>query len=355
MRCVRLTRGRNEQRLSGCGRDGSCCEGSLTAECAATTHARVWSTWCVFQRRFKNFADSDVAASTTRARYDMSARCARAHTHTVAQWARAAARVANRTSIAPSMTVDTFVVPSGRRMEPGRKLQYGTRSLPGLGACVGRWWRCTIPPPPTGLGAPAPLDRVAPAAAASRARGTVCPGCRGCAGVGRCARCRWRCQREESARLRVSAVTASEVCRKLDRNSMRTKRHYTEYIPSRVGSHSILSLCPPPATRGTAAAGSTLSLAPKRRPSQLVALDKDRVMVETAMRLDGSHGRSCFVGEGLARRLPLLSVLFVSFFGLSCMCVFECVWDVCLCWAAQGGGTRRPRLETSLGQIWAPA
>ena len=88
---------------------------------------------------------------------------------------------------------------------------------------------------------------------------------------------------------------------------------------------------------------------------EVVALDKDRVMVETAMRLDGSHGRSCFVGEGLARRLPLLSVLFVSFFGLSCMCVFECVWDVCLCWAAQGGGTRRPRLETSLGQIWAPA
>ena len=67
---------------------------------------------------------------------------------------------------------------------------------------------------------------------------------------------------------------------------MRTKRHYTEYIPSRVGSHIILSLCPPPAARGTAAAGSTLSLAPKRRPSQLVALDKDRVMVETAMRLD---------------------------------------------------------------------
>ena len=58
---------------------------------------------------------------------------------------------------------------------------------------------------------------------------------------------------------------------------------------------------------------------------EVVALDKDRVMVETAMRLDGSHGRSCFVGEGLARRLPLLSVLFVSFFGLSCMCVFECV------------------------------
>lgn len=106
---------------------------------ARPRHTRVYGVRGVSSKedlRISPTVTSQRPASTTRARYDMSARCARAHTHTVAQWARAAARVANRTSIAPSMTVDTFVVPSGRRMEPGRKLWYAE---PASGAGGMRW------------------------------------------------------------------------------------------------------------------------------------------------------------------------------------------------------------------------
>ena len=112
---------------------------------ARPRHTRVYGVRGVSSKEDLRISPTVTSqASTTRARYDMSARCARAHAHAVAQWARAAARVANRTSIAPSMTVDTFVVP---RMEPGRK--FGMWSLPlGLGACVGRWWRCPPPPQP---------------------------------------------------------------------------------------------------------------------------------------------------------------------------------------------------------------
>ena len=100
---------------------------------------------------------------------------------------------------------------------------------------------------------------------------------------------------------------------------------------------------------GVTRATEACFLAADRQCTELPLLRLPRLVpvVETAMRLDGSHGRSCFVGEGLARRLPLLSVLFVSFFGLSCMCVFECVWDVCLCAGQRRAGGRDDR-------VWRP-